>query len=121
MTLELGVLDDNTFPEAIDLVQECSMSDLSMIKTLIEQGQRHVTNEVYIKQVTELLEFAVTRNEPSVVRALIAAEVDIKQRTLVEETRTPLFHAAYMGYEEIVASLLKAKANVRAKATDNNA
>ena len=120
MTLELGALDDNTYPEAIDLVQEHPISDLNMIETLIEQGQRNITNEIYIDQMTRALSFAVIRNEPSIVRALIAAKADIEQKTLVEETQTPLFHAAYMGYEEIVASLLKVKANVHAKATDDD-
>ena len=120
-TLELGALDDSSFPETIDLVQERSMSDLGMIETLIEQGQRHISKDVYIDQMTNLLRFAVTINVPSVVRALIAAEADMEQKTLAEKTQTPLFYAAYMGYEEVVASLLEAKANVHARTADKNA
>ncbi|ODM16039.1 hypothetical protein SI65_08473 [Aspergillus cristatus] len=111
-------LDDSTFLEAVALVQKRLGSDLAMIETLLEQGHNHVDKEIFIDQVTDLLNFAVYNNEPKVVRALIAAGPDIEKRTSANGTRTPLFHAVFQGYEQVTASLIEAKADLRAKEED---
>lgn len=111
-------LDDSTFPEAIALVQKRPGGDLTMIEALLEQGHRHVGKEIFIDQVTDLLKFTVDNNEPKVVRALIAARPDFEQRTLAGGTRTHFFHAVFQGYEEVSASLIEAKADLRAKEED---
>ena len=106
-------LDDSTFPPVMKLAQSREEYTFDLFEILVAEGQKTVSKEVYFEQITNLLGFAVDKNKPNLAKLLIKAGADL-EKTSCEETRTPLFQAAYRGYEEIAASLLEAKADPEA-------
>lgn len=69
--------------EVVSLGSDSKNSDHDLLKFLVEQGQRRVTQELYCDSVTYRLADAVSNNNPSMVRILVQGNPDLKKKTVV--------------------------------------
>ncbi len=113
-----AVLNDEVFQDALGRAVRREEDALDLVELLVKEGRKSVAQETYVEALTEQLAWAVSNNREGVVKTLIQGGPDVEKRT-IDGTRTPLYHAAYNGYINIVKLLLEAKADPNAQGSDD--
>ena len=114
--LQRGImLDEDEYEPAICRAVEEGLPDLMQL--LVDEGHRTLDHDLYVNAITRGLAEAVCDNNPVLVRILVGGKPDLNRRGVgsLLSSLTPLYHASYRGYVEIVAILIEAGADCRAK------
>jgi ankyrin repeat protein len=109
-----AVIDDETFLMIFRRVVNRTPIPPEIGKYFLAEGRNSVSHDIFVDEISSMEGIMGPQpNRAKIVKLLIDAGADLERKT-IGGCRTPLYHAAGHGYEEIVEIMVNAGADVNA-------